>query len=68
MTLDEDEWLTLYQVAELLDAHPETVNQWLRRGKIRGVRVDGGKRSWRIRASELRRFRLELERQEKERH
>jgi hypothetical protein len=28
----DDELLTLYQVAELLYAHPETVNQWLRRG------------------------------------
>jgi hypothetical protein len=36
----DDELLTLYQVAELLYAHPETVHQWLRRGWLRGVHVD----------------------------
>jgi excisionase family DNA binding protein len=50
----DDELLTLYQVAELLYAHPETVNQWLRRGQLRGVRVGDGKRGWRIWASDFR--------------
>jgi excisionase family DNA binding protein len=57
----DDELLTLYQVAELLYAHPETVNQWLRRGWLRGVRVGEGKRGWRIWASEYQRFQRELE-------
>jgi excisionase family DNA binding protein len=59
-----DELLTLYQVAELLYAHPETVNQWLRRGWLRGIRTDSGKRGWKIWASELRRFRQELDARE----
>jgi excisionase family DNA binding protein len=60
----DDELLTLFQVAELLYAHPETVNQWLPRGWLRGVRVDDGKRGWRIWASDFRRFRRELEQRE----
>jgi excisionase family DNA binding protein len=60
----DDELLTLYQVAELLYAHPETVNQWLRRGWLRGVRVGDGKRGWCIWASEYQRFRQELEQRE----
>jgi excisionase family DNA binding protein len=60
----DDELLTLYQVAELLYAHPETVNQWLRRGWLRGVRVDDGKRGWRIWASEYQPFRQNLEQRE----
>jgi excisionase family DNA binding protein len=60
----DDELLTLYQVAELLYAHPETVNQWLRRGRLRGVRVGDGKRGWRIWASEYQRFRQNREQRE----
>jgi hypothetical protein len=40
----------------LLYAHPETVNQWLPRGWLRGVRVGDGKRGWRNWASEFRRL------------
>jgi excisionase family DNA binding protein len=58
-----DELLSLYQVAELLYAHPETVNKWLLRGQLRGFRVNGGKRAWRIWASDFHRFQRILEEQ-----
>lgn len=44
--------LTVQQTSDLLHVHGETVRQWLRSGKLRGVKM--GARSWRIPESALR--------------
>ena len=53
--MDPDSWLTVEQVAERLQFHPDTVRRLLREGKLQGYRQTrrGG---WRIRASEIDRF------------
>lgn len=53
--MDQGQWLTVEQVAERLQFHPDTVRRLLREGKIQGYRQTrrGG---WRIRASEIDRF------------
>src|SRR5215210_832941 len=49
----QDELLTVDQVATRLKVHPETVRRWLRSGQLRGVRFGGKRTGWRIRASEV---------------
>ena len=49
------EMLTVQQVADYLQAHPETVRRWLREGRLHGLNF-GGKGGWRIRRDELERF------------
>jgi excisionase family DNA binding protein len=51
----EQEWLTVAQVAELVQVHPETVREWLRTGRLRGHLISrrGG---WRVRRAEVERF------------
>jgi excisionase family DNA binding protein len=44
--------LTVRQVAAVLNVHGETVRQWLRSGKLRGVKI--GHRSWRVPEEALR--------------
>ena len=44
---EKADWLTAEQAAELLQVHPETVREWLRRGKIPGGRA-GPRGNWRI--------------------
>jgi excisionase family DNA binding protein len=48
--------LTVEQVAERLQVHPETVRRWLRGGRLRGVRLGGSKLGYRISEDELERF------------
>ncbi len=43
--------LTVKGVAELLQVHPQTVREWLRDGKLEGVKF--GARSWRVPMSAL---------------
>ena len=55
----QDELLTVAQVADRLHAHPETIRQWLKAGRLRGI-LPGGKRlGWRIRESDLEQFFVE---------
>jgi excisionase family DNA binding protein len=49
----EDESLTVPEVAERLKISPLTVRQWLREGKLKGVRLGGPRAGWRIPASEV---------------
>lgn len=44
--------LTVAQAGNLLNVHGETVRQWLRSGKLRGVKL--GPRSWRVPEAALR--------------
>jgi len=45
--------LTLRYAAEMLGAHPKTVQKWLRLGKLPGTKAPGG---WRIVEDDLFRF------------
>ncbi|PZS04494.1 MAG: DNA-binding protein [Chloroflexi bacterium] len=47
--------MTVRQVADYLQIHPETVRRWLRDGALRGVNL-GGVAGWRIQHAELERF------------
>ena len=49
--------LTVDQIAEKLQRHPELVRRWLRSGRLRGERIGW---SWTVLPGELDRFRREL--------
>ena len=49
--------LTVDQIAEKLQRHPELVRRWLRSGRLRGERIGW---SWTVLPSEFERFRREL--------
>lgn len=55
---------TVHEVSERLRLHPATVREWLRTGRLKGVRMGGTKAGWRIPQSEIDR----LERVDKEAH
>lgn len=54
--MDEERMLTVPEVVELLRVHPQTIREWLRVGKIKGVRLGGTKVGWRIPESEIQRL------------
>jgi excisionase family DNA binding protein len=45
--------MTVREVAEALRLHPDTIRDWLRAGRIRGVRLGGPRAGWRIPRSEV---------------
>jgi excisionase family DNA binding protein len=53
--MDDERLLTVKDVAERLQANPQTIRKWLREGKLRGTMPGGEKLGWRIPESELRR-------------
>lgn len=53
--MDGQQWLTVQQVAERLQVHPETVREWLRDGRLRGGRISR-RAGWRIRPGDLSAF------------
>ena len=52
----DDPLLRTPAIAKMFDVKPETVRDWIKDGKMRGVRVN---RSWLVRTSEVKRFGLE---------
>ena len=52
----EEDALTVDEVAARLKMSRYTVRQWLRDGKLRGVRLGGVRLGWRIPASEVARL------------
>jgi excisionase family DNA binding protein len=46
--------LTVEEAAKILKIHPVTLRNWLRKGKIQGVKIS--QREWRIPESALREF------------
>ena len=48
----DERWLTVPEVADVLRVHPETVREWLRSGRLDGVRI-GRRSGWRISESQL---------------
>lgn len=53
--MDGTRYLTVAQVGERLQVHPETVRRWLRDGRLRGHFLSR-KGGYRVAESELRRF------------
>ena len=51
----EQEWLTVAQVAELIQVHPETVREWLRVGRLPGNLISR-RAGWRVRRRDVERF------------
>lgn len=51
----DEKWMTVPEVAELLRIHPETVRQWLREGRLTGVRISR-RAGWRISDRDLNEF------------
>jgi excisionase family DNA binding protein len=45
--------LKVAEFAEQVRVHPETVREWLRTGKVKGVRLGGDRAGWRIPVSEV---------------
>jgi excisionase family DNA binding protein len=56
MVMTEERLLTVDQVADRLQVTPATVRDWLRAGKIRGMRIGATRAGWRVRESEIQRF------------
>lgn len=50
-----ERWLTVAQVAELVQVHPETVREWLRAGKLPGTLISR-RAGYRVRAGDVERF------------
>jgi excisionase family DNA binding protein len=53
---EQDSLLTVAQVAERLQATPDTVRRWLRDGRLQGIRLGGTRLGYRVAESELQRF------------
>lgn len=57
--MDGERMCTVAEAAERLQLHPQTVRDWLRQGKLQGVRLGGTKAGWRVPADEVRRIERE---------
>ncbi len=55
VTMSDDRWLTVEEVADDLRVHIDTVRGWLRRGELTGTKISR-RAGWRIRASEVEAF------------
>lgn len=51
--VESERMYTVPEVADRLRLHQQTVREWLRNGKIKGVRLGGTKAGWRIPDSEV---------------
>ncbi len=49
----EERWLTVEQIAELLQVNPETVRRWIRSGELPVLDLGGPKTGYRIKRSEV---------------
>ena len=56
--MSAERFLTVREAALRLRVHPETVREWLRRGKLRGRLIGGTKSGYRIPESEVERLLL----------
>ena len=51
--LEQDEYLTIAEIAAELKLSPETIRQWIVKGELEATRAG---HSWRVRRSDLRRM------------
>ena len=56
MTEAHDPWLTVDQVAQMLNVTEETVRRWIRAGDLPVLELGGRKAGYRIRQTDLDRF------------
>lgn len=54
--MEGERMYTVPEVAERLRLHQQTIREWLRTGKIKGIRLGGTKAGWRIPAAEIARL------------
>jgi len=52
VSMSQDKWLTVEQVAETLQVHIDTVRLWLRAGRLKGSLLSR-RAGWRVRESDL---------------
>ena len=53
--MSDERWLTVAEVADVVQVHPETVREWLRTGKLRGTLLSR-RAGWRVREGDVQRF------------
>jgi excisionase family DNA binding protein len=53
--MSDERWLTVAQVADVVQVHPETVREWLRVGKLPGTLLSR-RAGWRVREGDVQRF------------
>lgn len=53
--MSDERWLTVAQVADVVQVHPETVREWLRTGKLPGTLLSR-RAGWRVRERDVQRF------------
>ena len=56
MAEEDDELLTVAEVAKRLKLHQETIRRWIREGKMPAISLGRTQAGYRIRASDLRLF------------
>jgi excisionase family DNA binding protein len=49
--MEGEHMYTVSEVADRLRLHPATIREWLRAGRLGGIRLGGTKAGWRIPAS-----------------
>ena len=54
--MNDEQFLTVAEVAVRLRVNPESVRRWLRQGRIRGVMFGGRRTGYRIPKGEVERF------------
>jgi len=54
--MEESRMMKVNEVAARLRVDPETVRNWLRSGRLRGVRMGGRRAGWRIPVAEVERL------------
>lgn len=53
---EDDELLTVAEVAQRLKLHQETIRRWIREGKLTAIRLGRTQAGYRIRTSDLQLF------------
>ena len=53
--MSDERWLTVPQVADVVQVHPETVREWLRTGRLPGTLLSR-RAGWRVRERDVQRF------------
>ncbi len=57
----DEQLLTVEQIADRLQVTEWTVRNWLRQGRLRGLRLGSRTAGWRVRPSDLEHFLVESE-------
>jgi excisionase family DNA binding protein len=50
--MDEEHWLTVQEIANLLKVHPQSIRRWLKQGELRGVLISD-RSGYRVRRADL---------------